>query len=410
MGGGGSQTTTTVVKDPPSAEQTALTNKQIELSQAQLDAITRQTAFQEKIFANAEPLFDMQSQVFKSLLADINDPVQKQLKDAQTQFALDTIPIQREVLQKQLEDLRRNGAASPEQQKLIEEATAASLASGTSDIDRATADAFSQLTDFATERGLRRSDSPVLDRAARVSGEAVRGKADLASNLRGIEATSKLNFPLAAGQLASVQSGAAQAVSQAAQAFQQSLRDAALTARMQFGQSLSGNISGAAAGGLGIAGAAGGGISAIAPAVAALNAGRGTTQTTNTSNNPGFFGTLFGNQGIIGGLGGIGGIAGGISGLAGVFSSRTFKTAGRPLDDERALAALESLPVEAWRYKGEDTPHIGTYAEDFRRATGLGDGKTIPIVDALGLAFAGIKALAKRARDEEGFAFARAAA
>lgn len=403
--GGGSQSTTTVVKDPPSAEQTALTQKQIELSQAQLDAINRSTAFQEQIFNNAQPLFDMQSEVFKSLLADINDPVQQKLKSEQAQFALDTIPIQREVLQKQLEDLRRNGAASPEQEALIKQATDAALSSGTSDIDRAQADALSHLRDFATERGLRAGDSPILDRAGRVAGESVRGKADLASNLRGIEATSKLNFPLAAGQLANQQSAQAQAVSSAAQAFQQSLRDAALSARMQFGGQISSNILGAASGGLGIASGAAGGVSALAPAIAAMNNSRGTTQSTSTSSSPGFLQVLTS----------LGQIAGAAGGAYSGFSSRTLKTDKKPLDLDAALAAVDRIPVEAWRYKpgvvDDGRMHIGAYAEDMARATGVGDGKTINFLDAIGLTLAAVKGL-KRKVDEikEGFAFARAAA
>jgi hypothetical protein len=59
------------------------------------------------------------------------------------------------------------------------------------------------------------------------------------------------------------------------------------------------------------------------------------------------------------------------------------------------------MPVETWTYKGEKKTHIGPYAEDFRDATGVGDGVTISFIDAIGLLMAATQELAKRVKDME---------
>lgn len=64
---------------------------------------------------------------------------------------------------------------------------------------------------------------------------------------------------------------------------------------------------------------------------------------------------------------------------------------------------LADLPVASWRYKTEDEAerHIGPFAEDFQRLFGLGDGETISIVDAQGVAFAAIQGLEQRLAEKE---------
>lgn len=92
------------------------------------------------------------------------------------------------------------------------------------------------------------------------------------------------------------------------------------------------------------------------------------------------------------GLGTIGGML--------MMSSKDSKENKRPMKDGEALAAIRGLPVERWDYKegmgdgGRD--HIGTYAEDFQKATGSGDGKAINVVDAIGLLTGGMKDLANK--------------
>ena len=56
------------------------------------------------------------------------------------------------------------------------------------------------------------------------------------------------------------------------------------------------------------------------------------------------------------------------------------------------------LPIHEWTYKAEHAPegdgmvtHIGPMAEDFHALTGLGDGKSISVIDAVGVLFAALK-------------------
>lgn len=85
-------------------------------------------------------------------------------------------------------------------------------------------------------------------------------------------------------------------------------------------------------------------------------------------------------------------------------SSEEQKTDKKPV--KGALEAVKGLPVEAWNYKEgadkkappgvippDDKRHIGTYAEDFARETGLGDGKTIPLQDAIGVTMKAVQEL-----------------
>lgn len=101
---------------------------------------------------------------------------------------------------------------------------------------------------------------------------------------------------------------------------------------------------------------------------------------------------------------GIGGIMGAVGMGIGAFASdEDLKENKRPVDG--ALAAIKGLDVEAWSYKdgaahpvtGEllppDETHIGPYAQDFQRETGMGDGRTIDMISSMGLMMKGIQEL-----------------
>lgn len=92
---------------------------------------------------------------------------------------------------------------------------------------------------------------------------------------------------------------------------------------------------------------------------------------------------------------------GGIGSLAGMgmmaFSSKELKEDKQPI--EGALDAVKSMPVEKWKYKdgvADEGQHIGVYAEDFQQATGMGDGKTINLVDGLGLTMKAVQELSEK--------------
>lgn len=76
-------------------------------------------------------------------------------------------------------------------------------------------------------------------------------------------------------------------------------------------------------------------------------------------------------------------------------SSEEVKENKRPVHG--VLDAVKELRVEKWQYKpgeGDGGEHIGPYAEEFTAKTGLGNGKGISIIDALGVSMGATKELA----------------
>lgn len=91
---------------------------------------------------------------------------------------------------------------------------------------------------------------------------------------------------------------------------------------------------------------------------------------------------------------------GGLGGLAGLalVSSKDAKENKKPVE-RSLLDAVEKMPVEQWDYKpgmGDGGSHVGPYAEDFQKETGRGDGKTINVVDAIGVTMGAIKELSAK--------------
>lgn len=80
-----------------------------------------------------------------------------------------------------------------------------------------------------------------------------------------------------------------------------------------------------------------------------------------------------------------------------MWSSHDYKDKTGDIDGEEALNIVLKLPVDRWKYKGDDREHIGTYAEEFAEATGVGDGKQISVIDYLGVLTAAVQELARRA-------------
>lgn len=98
------------------------------------------------------------------------------------------------------------------------------------------------------------------------------------------------------------------------------------------------------------------------------------------------------NQSSAGLWSGIGSIVGlGLNFL----SDENAKTDKQPVDG--ALDAVKEMPVERWTYKdgqGDGGTHVGPYAQDMQRTTGLGDGKTIAVQDAVGITMRAVQELA----------------
>lgn len=100
---------------------------------------------------------------------------------------------------------------------------------------------------------------------------------------------------------------------------------------------------------------------------------------------------------------GLGSLGVGIASIPGIWnSSRDIKDTMGPVDASALLDAVRKLPVERWKYKEflqDGETHVGTYAEDWKRVTGLGDGRTINIIDAIGVLLAAVKELDAQVRD-----------
>lgn len=91
-------------------------------------------------------------------------------------------------------------------------------------------------------------------------------------------------------------------------------------------------------------------------------------------------------------------IGGALGTLAGAFipSSKDIKHDKKPVD---ALGAVKKMPVEAWTYnkgKGDGKRHIGPYAEDFKKATGVGDGKSIDPITMIGVTLGAVRQLSDK--------------
>lgn len=92
---------------------------------------------------------------------------------------------------------------------------------------------------------------------------------------------------------------------------------------------------------------------------------------------------------------GIGGLLGGLGSLAGLAfgSSKEIKHDKQRFD---ALGAVREMPVEKWTYnpgEGDEGEHVGPYAEDFNKATGIGDGKSIDVISAVGITMGAVRQL-----------------
>jgi hypothetical protein len=75
-------------------------------------------------------------------------------------------------------------------------------------------------------------------------------------------------------------------------------------------------------------------------------------------------------------------------------SDRALKEGFQPVDPRTILAAVATLPIERWSYKGEAARHLGPMAQDFAAAFSLGaDDRHIFTLDAAGVALSAIQGL-----------------
>lgn len=78
-------------------------------------------------------------------------------------------------------------------------------------------------------------------------------------------------------------------------------------------------------------------------------------------------------------------------------SDRNAKEKIEPIEPERVLEGVKQMPLSEWQYKADPSGrrYIGPMAQDFHALFGLGDDKTINTLDADGVLFAAVQALAR---------------
>ena len=232
------------------AEQTQLQNLQIQLAQSQLEATQAQTTA-------AAPALQRLTQE-QEILNELFTP-EKQREQLRSQFEFEEKfrPIQQELLERELERIRRGPGASEEEIGLIRQATESGIAAGESDISEFQRLGLQQIREeLAPASGLRPGDTPITDRGFQLGREAQRQQGQLVRNLRGAEAQARLNFPLASQQFAQAQAQGAQQLGQAAVQFQSQLRQQAFQNQLRLAGGASQTGLGAlqgVSGGLGIA-------------------------------------------------------------------------------------------------------------------------------------------------------------
>lgn len=298
--GGGESTSTTQVNVPPmTEEEKALLALNTQLAQKQLDNLNNLAPFQRELLDTSLAELRRSKAERDALDAAISPEQRAAAEKADFERSQRLGPIQDEILKYQLEQIRSGGAATPEQLQRIKEAADAGIAAGSADIDASTQRGIGLIKDeLANSRGLRLSDSPIGQEAALLAREGEIQKGSLVKNLRAGEATARLNYPLAAGQITSGINLATSNLADAARQFQAEVRQRAALNR----QSLFGSTSGT---GLGLASVGNGtGASTFGALSGVRSAGAGRSMTNYDPNAA--------QSGLASGMGLLGGLAKGI--------------------------------------------------------------------------------------------------
>lgn len=288
--GGGGSSRTTVQPAPLTPEQTALTGLQVQLAQKQLDNINALAPYQQELLTSATSTLKSQTDYQTALDKAITPEDQAAAAAEQFKQARTLGPIQTELAQLQLDAIKQGGRATDQQKSDIAAATDAAISAGTGDINTQMQRGIGLISDeLANARGLRLSDSPIGSEAALLTRAGNDQVSSLIKNLRANQASSVLNYPLAAQGLISGINTNASNINAAATNFQDQLRQQAYQNRMMM---------------MGSAGNTGLGLASIGSNMSALNMPRG--QTTDIA-----YTSPFGQT-----LGGIGAFASGASAAA----------------------------------------------------------------------------------------------
>jgi len=314
MGGSKTTSSTTVTRTP---EEIEYTKQQIELAKQQLALVQEEHGWQSEIYALTKPLLEKYALMVDQDFAEMQSPAYQEMKakqqlldTANIDAQLRNLPMQEELLQRQLDEIRRGGAATDEQKRLIKDVADRALDAGSTDISRFMGTGLDQIRNqMAPARGMRPDDGPMQEAAQRVLEEAVRQQGQLSQQVRGAQSQAELNFPLAAGQVTNQANQWQQGFNQDMNQFLSGLKTQAAQNRTALmGQLFSAPMT-AGDRGMNL-------ISATRPNP--VNFTQNTTTTQKTSG-----GSI---------LGGIGGLLSGIGSVGSMFSSREFKKNIKPME------------------------------------------------------------------------------
>lgn len=234
-----SKTETTVEAREPTAEERELQQLQIQLARQQIEEFGRQREFQEQLGELVAPAVAEARALNEILTPEERAEVAREQFERERRLG----PIQDELLQAELERIRRGGAASPEQLALIEEATERAITAGERDISRFRDESLSSIREeLAPSLGLRPGDTPLIERGSDVANRAGELQQDLVTNLRAGQATAALNFPLAVDQQLSSQSNFQLERARAIEEFRTRLRESSLQARASLASQQGGGL------------------------------------------------------------------------------------------------------------------------------------------------------------------------
>ena len=230
---------------------------------------------------------------------------------------------------------------SPFEYDLVNDLADDQYAIGASDIDTAYKESLGTLAqELAPARGLRGYDAPILDRGGKLAMENVRQKSQLTRGLRAQSSQQLLG------------------ISEQAKANRMNL--------------------------LGFLGNQGLGLGTGDALGAAKNLQNARLGQAGTSGSASGLST-----------GDAASIASGVGSLVYAFSSKDIKDVETKVSGTGILNKLRAMNIYRWNYKGDTTKHIGPMAEDFKAAFGVGDGKTLALVDVMGVLLAAMQGLAE---------------
>ena len=298
--------TVAVTLPEPTAEEQRLLEINVALAESQLAALLAQGQFQAEQFELLGPVFDLLAGQIGAEAGAMSPEEQEQLFRDQFDLERQAKETLDELLAGELERIRAGGSATPEQRELIEAAVEAGIEAGESDINQAMEQGLQMLSrELSPRLGLRPSDTPVVERGARIVSEGVRQKGQLQREMRGEQARMLLEYPLQSAQVYGNLAQQQQRLQEQTRQFQANLRQMAFNNRL----ALTGQV-----------GTQGLQLASIGNAVGALSAAQAprlsqpTTTTdaqrnweVNTKSSGGFLGTAIQGLSLAGKLaGGIG--------------------------------------------------------------------------------------------------------